>query len=165
MSEIRPTIEPAPEPRTRRRATSARASLGEVLALVARAATLADGFALLERAPLECIAVLLGVEPRAIERARAALADAEIREEALRELARVAGRRPAATAPAEPPPRPRDADALLAAARGREDGLALLLSAAPETAAIAFGVHPALVHAARARAGEVGPPAPGASRP
>ena len=151
MPEIHPTNEPALEHRARRRTgPPARASIADVVALVERAAGVPDGLVLLERAPLECIAVLLGVDPRVIERARAALEDPAVREEAARAFQHAAGRRAAGTAPvAAPPQPPRDPEALIRAARQRADGLALLLSASPEAAAIAFGVHPDLVHGAR----------------
>jgi hypothetical protein len=128
-----------------------------VLALVERAARFPEGLALLEGGLLECVAVLLGVEPRTLERARAALADPALRAEAGRHHLRLTGGRrtaPAAPSP-EPPPPPRDPQALLLAALAREGGVALLLSAAPEAAAVAFGVHPALVHRAREAAGPV----------
>ncbi len=141
------------EPRPRRRASAPlRASAEEVLALVDRAAAIPDGLALLEGAPLECIAVLLGVDPRAIERVRAALEDAALRGEAALAFERAAARqRPTARASGSPPPPPRDPAALLAAARRREGGLAVLLDAAPECAAVVFGVHPDLVQRARGR--------------
>ena len=160
MPEFHPTNEPALEHRARRRSgPPTRASLAEVVALVERAARVRDGFVLLERAPLECVAVLLGVEPRAIERAREALEDPAVREEAVRAFQGAALRRATAAAVAAPPPPPRDPEALLLAARQRAGGLALLLSASPEAAAIAFGVHPELVHGARqlaARGGAAG---------
>ena len=145
-----PTTQLAQDHRARRRAgPPARASLPDVLALVERAARVSDGLALLERAPLECIAVLLGVDPGTIERARAALEDPAIHDEAVRAFQGAAGRRAAADAVAAPARPPRDPEALILAARGRPDGLALLFSASPEAAAIAFGVHPDLVHGAR----------------
>lgn len=149
----------------RRAGPPARASEAEVFALVHRAAAVADGLALLRQAPLECAAVLLGVEPRAVERVRAALEDAALAEAAALRFERAtagpcAGERVvAAHAPA-----PRDPEALLAAARRRAGGLALLLDTAPECAAIVFGVHPDLVLrardlAARAAPGGGAPPA------
>jgi hypothetical protein len=146
------------EPRARRRAPPhVRASRAEALALVDRAAAIPDGLALLERAPLECIAVLLGVEPRAVERVRAALEDAALREEAALRFARAQGKRPApAAAPPVPAP-PRDPEALLRAARARPGGLALLLEAAPEAAAVLFGVHPDVVERAREAAARAAP--------
>jgi hypothetical protein len=100
--------------------------------------------------------VLLGVAPRTIERVRVALEDPEVRDEAVRRHAEAVRLRRAPPAAPAPPPAPRDPEALLAAARSRPDGLALLLSAAAEAAAIAFGVHPDLVHGARALAAERG---------
>jgi hypothetical protein len=136
MNDGFPTIDPAPR--------------AQVTALVEKAARISDGLVLLERAPLECVAVLLGVEPLTVERVRAALEDPAIREEAVRDFARAAAVLRPASAPAPTrPTAPRDPEALLLAARGRDGGLALLLSAAPEAAAVAFGVHPDLVHRAR----------------
>lgn len=147
-----PTASPA-APRARPRLPP-RAPEAEVLALVERAAHLSDALALLEGAPLECVAVLLGVEPRTVERVRAALEDPALRAEAARHHARLRGhRRPAPPTPPPGRPAPRDAQALLLAALAREGGVALLLTAAPEAAAVAFGVHPDLVHRARASAG------------
>jgi hypothetical protein len=146
------------EPRARHRAAPhARASRAEALALVDRAAAIPEGLALLERAPLECVAVLLGVEPRTIERVRAALADPALREEAALRFARAQGRRPARApmGPAAAPPC--DPEALLRLAHARPGGLALLLEAAPEAAAIVFGVHPALVERAREAAARGAP--------
>ncbi len=139
----------------RRRATAAdRATDGEVFAIVERAARVRDGLALVEQAPLESVAVLLGVAPTTIERVRAALEDPALREEAALRLARAEGKRPRPTAagPSKTAQPPRDPDALLRAARAREGGLALLLDAAPECAAVVFGVHPELVARARERA-------------
>jgi len=156
------------EPRAHRRAAThahahARAAEAEALALVERAAAVPDGLALLQRAPLECVAVLLGVVPRIVERVRAALEDPALREEAALRFARAAGRRAAApAAAAAPAPAPRDPEALLREAGARAGGLDLLLDAAPEAAAIVFGVHPDLVDRARQAAGR-GVPGGGAA--
>jgi hypothetical protein len=122
----------------------------EVRAAAERAALHPEGLAILRDAPLECAAVLLGLDPRRLERVRAALAEPELLAEALRAHALAADRRRAA--PASPPPPPADPAALLAAARGRENGLAVLLEASAECAAVVFGVHPGLVLRARALA-------------
>jgi hypothetical protein len=55
--------------------------------------------------------------------------------------------------------RARRAAEILHAAEARPDDLAVLLSAAPECAAISFGVHPETVLAARALAASRGLPA------
>lgn len=153
MPETLPPTAPHAHHR-RRRPAPARASDAEVRDAVERAARLADGFTLLEGAPLECVAILLGLEPRTVERVRAALEDPAVRADAGQHFARLAATRRAAPAgtPEAPAPRPRDPQALLLAALGRDGGVALLLSAAPEAAAVAFGVHPDLVHRARAAA-------------
>lgn len=121
----------------------------EARALVERAARLPDGLELLLGSPLECAAVLLGAPPRVVERVRALLeapgARAEARETFALAAARAADPR---VEPARPAP-PRDPEALLLAAQRRTDGLALLLSASAECAAIAFAVHPDLVQSAR----------------
>jgi hypothetical protein len=149
---------PHADPLPTRRTPSAPASAHEVRAVVERAAALPDGLALLRDAPLECAAVLLGVDPRRLDRVRAALADPSAFSEAVRAHARAAGsRRPPADAATGPMP-PRDPSALLEAARGREGGVALLLEASAEAAAVVFGVHPALVHRARELAAPGGPP-------
>ena len=147
MPDRVPLIDPAA--RARRRAAPGRASRAEVTALVEKAALVPDGLVLLQRAPLECVAVLLGVEPLTVERVRAALEDPATRDEAASAFAQAAARRPASAPAPAGPAAPRDPEALLLAARAREDGLALLLSAAPEAAAVAFGVHPELVHRVR----------------
>jgi hypothetical protein len=159
MPDRVPPTEPRhPAARPRRRAP--RASAAEALALVERAAAIPDGLALLEHAPLECAAVLLGVDPGAVERVRAALEEPALRGEAALAFERAAGRRrPAAGAGGSPPPAPSDPAALVTAARRREGGLAVLLDAAPECAAIVFGVHPDLVHRARALLARGDPPA------
>lgn len=158
MPETLPTTS-TPAAHRRRRPAPPRASHAEVLALVERAARIPDGLTLLEGAPLECVAVLLGVEPRTVERVRAALEDPALRAEAGHHFVRLtAGHRVPASAPAEAPPRPpRDPQALLLAALARDGGIALLLSAAPEAAAVAFGVHPELVHRAREAAADSPP--------
>ena len=137
------------------------AEADERRAVVERAAALADGLAILLDAPLECAAVLLGVDPRRLERIRAALAEPTALSEAVRAHARAAGSRraPPATPAARPPPG--DPSALLEAARGRDGGVGLLLEASAEAAAVVFGVHPALVDRARELAAR-GPAAPGA---
>jgi hypothetical protein len=150
VESVRPpeSVESAARPR----AGGARASEAEVLALVERAARFAEGFALVEAAPLECAAVLLGADPHLVERVRASLTDPSIRDRARDAFARaLALRPPPAPAPAPAPDRtpPRRAETLLDAATARPGGLTLLLSAAPEAAAVLFGVHPDLVHRTR----------------
>jgi hypothetical protein len=150
---------PYADPPPTRRAPSAPASADEVRAVVERAVALPDGLALLRDAPLECAAVLLGVDPRRLDRVRAALADPAAFSEAVRAHARAAGSRRAPAEPASGPTPPRDPSALLDAARGREGGVAVLLEASAEVAAVVFGVHPALVHRARELAARGGPSA------
>jgi hypothetical protein len=117
--------------------------------LVRRAARLADGLAFLERGHLECVAVLLGVTPQAVERARHVLADPLARA-AAEEAHRSARARPQAAAPPASPAAPRTAEALVREAERRDGGVALLATSAAECAAVVFGVTPALVAEARA---------------
>jgi hypothetical protein len=146
-------LEPAP------RSEDRGALCAEVHALVERAALFADGHALLHLAPLECAAVLLGVTPGALEQARAALESPLARAAALSIFARAAEGRVLTSPARQPAPAaraPGDPEALLLAAQGRPGGLALLASAAAESVAIAFGVHPHVVFSARALAAQRG---------
>lgn len=56
--------------------------------LVTRSAAMPRGLALLDRAPVEVAAVLFGVHPTAVERARAALQTPELRASAIDEFVR-----------------------------------------------------------------------------
>lgn len=138
----------------------ARPTAAQVIALVERAARIPDGLALLEASPLECAAVLLGVDPRTLERVRAALADPQLHEEVRLAFAHLVALRPPPRPEAPPAPvaAPRDPEALLAAAARRPGGDSLLLSAAAESAAVLFGVHPDLVLQARELAARRGLP-------
>lgn len=122
----------------------------ETSEVIERAVRVPDGLALLRGAPLETAAILLGVTPPAIERARASLQVPGVLAHAAALLSSAEASWRSAAQPPPRPPAPRDPEQLIDAARSRADGLSLLLSAAPETAAIAFGVHPDLVHGARA---------------
>lgn len=149
MSERAWSFDPPSEPRLCFGAQPPRLGDPEVRDVIERATRVRDGLALLRGAPLETAAILLGVAPPAIERARASLQDPGVLAGAAALLASAeAGWRVAATPPPRPPA-PRDPEQLIDAARKRADGLSLLFSAAPEAAAIAFGVHPDLVHGAR----------------
>jgi hypothetical protein len=118
--------------------------------VIDRAARVQDGLSLLRSAPLEAAAILLGVPPPAIERARDSLRDPGVLEQAAAHMASATAHLAGAAATPPPrPPAPRDPEQLIDAARKRADGLSLLLSAAPEAAAICFGVHPDLIHGAR----------------
>jgi hypothetical protein len=149
MSERASSFDPSSEPRPHLRPRPSRPVDPELRDLAERALRVPDGLALLMGAPLECAAILLGVAPPVIERSRVTLEAPGLLEEIVASLAHgAAGRRAAPTAPPRPPA-PRDPEQLIAAARQRSDGLRLLLSGAPEAAAIAFGVHPDLVQGAR----------------
>jgi len=146
----------------RRGAPPAPAEPDELRAAVERAGALPDGLAILLDAPLECAAVLLGVDPRRLERIRAALAEPTALSEAVRAHARAAGSRRVPPAASADRPPPGDPSALLEAARVREGGVRLLLEASAEAAAVVFGVHPALVDRARELAARGPAAAPGA---
>ena len=122
------------------------------LELVRRSAVHPDGLALLERGQLECVAVLLGVHPRDVERARVALDAPGARTAAAEAAAKVGaegGALPALAGRPAPESVPRAPEGVLREAERRGGGLELLASSAPECAAIVFGVTPAVVLAAR----------------
>ncbi len=150
MSERAWSFDPPSELRLRPRAPPARADDPEMSDVIERALRVPDGLALLRAAPLETAAILFGVAPPAIERARASLRDPGVLAHAAALLASAEASWRSAARPPPRPPAPRDPEQLIDAARSRAGGLSLLLSAAPEAAAIAFGVHPDLVHGARA---------------
>jgi len=64
----------------------------DVRDLLQRSAGMPRGLALLHRAPIETVAVRLGVHPDAVERARAALESPEQRASAIEEFVRAAQR-------------------------------------------------------------------------
>ncbi len=150
MSKRPWSFDPPSDLRLRPRAQPARADGPEMSDVIERAARVPDGLALLRGAPLETAAILLGVAPPAIERARASLQEPGVLASAAALLASAEASWRSAATPPPRPPSPRDPEQLIEAARQRADGLALLLSASPEAAAITFGVHPDLVHGARA---------------
>jgi len=118
--------------------------------IIERAAALPRGLALLHRAPLESVAVQLATHTHCVARARDALEDGETRAAALECFAwavRRGGRAP--VSPQPDAPLPRSPEDLFRAAEERPASLAVLASASIEYAAIAFGVHPDLVFAAR----------------
>jgi hypothetical protein len=149
MSERAWSFDPPSESLSSLGAKPPRAGDHEISDVIERATRVQDGLALLRCAPLETAAILLGVAPPAIERARASLRSPGALENATALLASAAASWRAAAAPPPRPPAPRDPEQLIDAARKRADGLSLLLSAAPEAAAIAFGVHPDLILGAR----------------
>lgn len=131
-----------------------------VLEAVRRAAAHGGGLALLEHAPIDCAAVLLSLHPRDLERARAVLANPAVRAAVDAILSSAPPATPGAAAPPEPRAAPRTAEALVAEAERRSGGAALLASAAPECAAVIFGVRPDLVLAARAMLARRARPSP-----
>lgn len=87
--------EPEPErnvPATSLSAENTAALLPDVLRIVQRSAGVPRGLALLHRAPVESVAVTLGIHPRDVERARAALELPGPRALAIEEFARAARR-------------------------------------------------------------------------
>jgi hypothetical protein len=117
---------------------------------VERSAAIRRGLAILHRSPPEVVAAMIGVHVRAVEAARERLEEPQERHRLRQLFARSLERRePAAPPPAAPPAR-RDPLELIAEAERREGGLDFLIRAHPETVAIAFAVHPELVHRARA---------------
>jgi hypothetical protein len=143
-----PEAPPSPRPGTR----AARQLAPAVRDAVARSAALPRGLALLHRGPVELVAAHLGVPVRVVEHARACLDGVE--RPLLLEI------HAAARALLDAPGRVRPAPA---AARGPEEvlreahhhalGLDFLVGGHLEAVAVAYGVHPEVVLAARALAG------------
>jgi hypothetical protein len=115
---------------------------------VARSAALHRGLAFLHRGPVETVATTLGVPVRVVEHARACLDGVErpmILE--VHAVARELMRPPRAAAPVAPAPRgPED---VLREARHHGLGLEFLVRGHLESVAVAYGVHPEVVLAAR----------------
>jgi hypothetical protein len=154
----RPAQARARPPRSRERSRTPAGALDPATRrVVEHAAALPRGLAVLDRAPLECVAVLVGAHPGAVARARAALGSADTRAAVLDVFARAARRdADARPEPRGAAPRLRTPEDLLRVGSERPGGLALLEAASVECAAIAFGVHPELVLAARALLGRGG---------
>jgi hypothetical protein len=129
----------------------------EVLEVLERAVQHPAGLELLERGGTEAVAVLFGVRPSSVERARALTSDPK-RREALTEALVHAGQlhsQAGATYKASPAcePVPKSADQLLQEIERYPGGRELLASAPAETVAVLFGAHPFVVAEARARCG------------
>lgn len=122
----------------------------EVLELLERSTAIPRGLAFVRRAPLDSVAVTLGVHPRVVEHACDCLDHAEARKMMIRFFANALERRRSRM-----PPSPLkqeeagDPEQLLAAAEAHPLGLEFLAEAPFETAAVIFGVHPFLVLRAR----------------
>ncbi len=132
--------------------------LREVLDLVERSSALEHGLAFVRRAPVESVAITLGVHPRVVEHACDCLDRVEERAMMIRYFARARARRrtlPPPVARVAPVATPRTAEQLIAEAtrspsgRGHSLGVQFLLCAPLETAAILFRAHPDLVAEAR----------------
>ncbi len=122
----------------------------EVLELLERSTAIPRGLAFVHRAPLDSVAVTLGVHPRVVEHACDCLDHAEARAMMIRYFARALERRRSRMPPAPPPEEAAtDPELLLRTAEGHPFGLEFLLHAPFETAALMFGAHPFVVLAAR----------------
>ncbi len=110
------------------------------------------GLAFVERAPVESVAVTLGVHPMTVDRARDCMGVPKMRESIVRHFELAAERH--RTSP-PPPPDPVVAETprsdLLRDAERHPYGLEFLLRAPIDAVAISFGVHPEEVMAARAK--------------
>lgn len=132
--------------------------LREVLDLVERSTALEHGLAFVRRAPVESVAITLGVHPRVVEHACDCLDRVEERAMMIRFFARARARRrtlPPKAVVHAPVATPRTAEQLIdeatrsAKGRGHSLGVQFLLCAPLETAAILFRAHPDLVLRAR----------------
>ncbi len=119
----------------------------EIALLIERSAELRRGLAFVNRAPVESVAVTLGVHPTTVDRARDCLAAPELRPSVIREFQRAVTRR--SSAPPPPPAPAREEPDVLRDALRHPRGLEFVLRAPIETVAISFGVHPEDVVAAR----------------
>jgi hypothetical protein len=116
---------------------------------VARSATLHRGLAFLHRGPVECVAAALGVPVRVVEHARACLDGVE--RPLLLEVHAVAREllRPPRAAPPLPSRHSRGPEDVLREAHHHRLGVDFLMSGHLEAVAVAYGVHPEVVLAAR----------------
>jgi hypothetical protein len=120
----------------------------EIALLIERSAELRRGLAFVNRAPVESVAVTLGVHPTTVDRARDCLAAPELRPSVIREFQRALTRRSSASPP-PPAPTTKEEPDVLRDALCHPQGLEFVLRAPIETVAISFGVHPEEVVAAR----------------
>lgn len=129
----------------------------EVENLLERAASLPRGLAFLHLAPLESVAIALGVDARLVERVRRQLEDPADRRVVIEAFQGAVLRWQRGPRPDCFPMRtlPVDAQApmspeeLIRAAEGHYLGLSFLVEAPLETVAVTFGVHPLAVLEAR----------------
>lgn len=119
----------------------------ELVELLERAAAHPDGTEPLLRGDLECAACLYQVRPERVEHAREVM-----RHPLLRPLAAQILGRPRTPTPATcAAPRIKDVSSLVIAAMKRSQGMALLMEAPVELAAVQFATHPFLIDEARRR--------------
>jgi len=119
--------------------------------LVARAAAIPRGLALLNRGSPECVAAALGATVHLVEQARACLEDGPGREQLLADHA-AAVQRAGRHWPASPvyfAPPPRGPEEVVGEAQRHPLGVEFLLRGPFETVAVTFGAHPDVVLAAR----------------
>jgi Tat protein secretion system quality control protein TatD with DNase activity len=121
----------------------------EIALLIERSAELRRGLAFVSRAPVESVAVTLGVHPRTVDHARDCLATPEMRSGMIREFQRAVVRRASRPPPCSRPlagalPEPtREEPDVLREAMTHPYGLEFVMRAPLESVAISFGVHPA----------------------
>lgn len=131
----------------------------EVLELIARSTALRRGLAFVNNAPIDSVAVALGVHAHAVDRARDCLERTDARKLVLREYSRALEQRRSAPPPPLSPrnmPAPHAPDDVIQKAYEHPLGVQFLLCAPLETAAITFAVHPDVVSEARGRLAQRG---------
>ncbi|MBI2389072.1 MAG: hypothetical protein HYV09_05590 [Deltaproteobacteria bacterium] len=128
----------------------------EVLELLERATAIPRGLAFVHQAPVDCVAVTLGMHPRVVEQACDCLDHAEQRKMLIRHFVQAAERRRSMPAPPSAEravesrvDAPTDPEQLIESASRHSLGVRFLVCAPLETAAIMFRVHPLLVLRAR----------------
>ncbi len=124
----------------------------ELAQLIERSAQLRRGLAFVNRAPVESVAVTLGVHPLTVDHARDCLATPGRRKSVIREFQRAVERHRSSPPPPPAPavtPRPATHVELLRDAELHPYGLEFIVRAPIETVAISFGVHPKHVIDAR----------------
>ena len=122
----------------------------EILDLLERSTAIPDGLAFVHDGPIDSVAVTLGVHPGLIVQACDCLDHAEQRAMLVRHFERALERRRTSFLPTSGlAPSPTTASELIEAAERQQGGVAFLVNAPFETAAILFAVHPFLVLEAR----------------
>jgi len=121
----------------------------EVLDLLERSTAIPRGLAFVHRAPLDSVAITLGVHPSVVEHACDCLDHAEQRAMLIRHFVLALERRRSRVPPAIVREPVEDPEQLIADAEHHALGVQFLLCAPFETAAITFRIHPAVVLRAR----------------